>query len=302
MVLSQLLYILLIAFALLTICASCLKHAIILSSVFGLWASLTYLLYHAPDVSVSEAVVASTLGTILLVFTIRKYTDVNLPPFRTLLKARWGATFLLATICALLVFYTIQTPGLGHAPLQTAVMEAYFASRRIVSPVTSILLSYRVFDTVFEATLLLVAVLAVVHLTDTSNRQGAAQYIGVNDAHPTLRTAIRALVPLLCVVAAALIAGDPFTPGGGFQGGGVLAAVVVGRYLIRPYSGTRTDDMQRVEKLVFILFVITIIAYVILDARGSGNYPPFMIAMNALLGVKVFCGLSIMFLFFAAEE
>jgi len=302
MVLSQILYIMLIVFAVLTICASCLKHAIILSSVFGLWASLTYLVYHAPDVSVSEAVVASTLGTILLVLTIRKYTDVNLPPFRQLLKLRWGAAFLLLTICALLVFYTVQTPGLGVAPLQVAVLETYFASQRIVSPVTSILLSYRVFDTVFEATLLLVAVLAVVHLTDTSKQHGAARYAQVNAGHPTLRTAVRLLVPILCVVAAALIAGDPFTPGGGFQGGGVLAAVIVGRYLIRPSSGSHTDDMQKVEKLVFILFIITIIAYVLLDARGAGTYPPFMIAMNALLGIKVFCGLSIMFLFFAAEE
>lgn len=294
MILSQVLYVMLIVFALLTICASCLKHAIILSSVFGLWASLTYLLYHSPDVSVSEAVVSSTLGTILLVLTIRKYADDTLPPMRSLLKPRWGAVFLLTTICALLVFYTVQTAGLGIAPLQIAVLEDYFASARIVSPITSILLSYRVFDTVFEASMLLVAVLAVVHLTDTANRQGATRYLGVNEAHPTLRTAVR--------VGAALIIGDPFTPGGGFQGGGVLAAIVVGRYLVRPYSGKRTDDLQKMEKLVFILFVLTVIAYVLLDARGAGNYPAFMLAMNGLLGIKVFCGLSIMFLFFAAEE
>ncbi|WP_162616367.1 hypothetical protein [Xylanimonas allomyrinae] len=30
-------------------------------------------------------------------------------------------------------------------------------------------------------------------------------------------------------------------------------------------------------------------------------YAPFMIAMNGLLGLKVFCGLSIMFLYFAKE-
>jgi len=302
MILSQIIYIMLIVFAILTISASCLKHAIILSSVFGLWASLTYLLYHAPDVSVSEAVVSSTLGTILLVLTIRKYTDINLPPIRELIRARIAAVFLLTAVCALLIFFTVQTPSIGVAPLQAAVLTEYFASQRIISPVTSILLSYRVFDTVFEASMLLIAVLAVVHLTDTGHRGGATKYLSVNEAHPTLRTAVRVLVPMLFVVGAALIIGDPFTPGGGFQGGGVLAAIVVGRYLVRPYSGKRTDDMQKIEKLVFILFVLTVIAYVLLDARGAGSYPAFMLGMNALLGIKVFCGLSIMFLFFAAEE
>ncbi|MDR2703774.1 MAG: DUF4040 domain-containing protein [Cellulomonadaceae bacterium] len=302
MILSQVIYLMLIVFAILTIAASCLKHAIILSSVFGLWASLAYLLYHAPDVSVSEAVVSSTLGTILLVLTIRKYTDVSLPPFRQLLRIRLSALFLLTTVCGLLIYFTVSTPSLGIAPLQVEIMESYFASQRIVSPVTSILLSYRVFDTVFEASMLLVAVLAVVHLTDTGHRGGAAEYLAVNEMHPTLRTAVRVLVPILFVVGAAMIIGDPFTPGGGFQGGGILAAIVVGRYLVRPYSGKRTDDMQKIEKLVFVLFVLSIIAYVLLDARNAGIYPPFMLLMNALLGVKVFCGLSIMFLFFAAEE
>lgn len=302
MVLSQIFYVMLIAFAILTICASCLKHAIILDSVFGLWASVTYLLYHAPDVSISEAVVSSTLGTILFVLTIRRYSDIDLPPFRSLLRARWGATFLLVTICALLIFYTLQTPGLGIAPLQVAAMEAYIAGRRIVSPITSILLSWRGFDTLFEATLLLIAVLAVVHLTDTKHNQASSRYMAVNESHPTIRTSVRTLVPFFCVIAAALIAGDPFTPGGGFQGGGILAAIIVGRYLIRPYTGSRTEDMQKIEKFVFVLFILSLVAYVLLDVRNVGNYPGFMIFMNSLLGIKVFCGLSIIFLYFAAEE
>jgi multicomponent Na+:H+ antiporter subunit B len=302
MVLSQIVLVLILIFGFLTISASNLKHAIILSAIVGLWASFAYLLYHAPDVAVSEAVVASTLGTILLVMTIRKYSDITLPPFRSLLRVRWCAALVLVICCALLVGYTLASPGDEFGPLRVAVMENYLASPQIVSPVTSILLNYRVFDTVLEACMLLIAVLAVVHLTGTSGGHAATSYPDINVAHPTLRTAIRVLMPLFIVIGVALVAGDPFTPGGGFQGGGVLAAVVVGRYLIRPYGGGRTSAMENLEKLIFIIFVLSIIAYVVLDLRSDTTYAPFMIAMNSLLGIKVFCGLSIMFLFFAAEE
>jgi len=302
MVLSQVVFLLILVFAFLAIAASCLKHAIILSSVVGLWASFTYLLYHAPDVAVSEAVVASTLGTILLVLTIRKYTDITLPPLRELLRVRWWAALLVLGTAGLLLWFTAISPALEVAPLQQAVMETYIASPQIVSPVTSILLNYRVFDTVLEASMLLVAVLAVVHLTDTSGHHGATSYPATNLSHPTLRTGIRVLLPLFVVVGLALVAGDPFTPGGGFQGGGVLAAVVVGRYLIRIYSGSRTSAMENLEKLVFVLFVLSVIGYAALGLRNDWTYPIYMIAMNTLLGIKVFCGLSIMFLFFAAEE
>jgi len=302
MVLAQLVFILILAFAFLTIAASCLKHAIILSSVMGLWASLAYLLYHAPDVAISEAVVASTLGTIMLVLTIRKYSDITLPPLRELVRIRWWAAVMLALTCGLMIWYTVSNPGISQSPLHAAVMQAYLDSPRIVNPISSILLDFRVFDTVLEASMLLVAVLAVVHLTDTSGHHGATSYPATNLSHPTLRTGIRVILPLFVVIGLALVAGDPFTPGGGFQGGGVLAAVVVGRYLIRPYGGGRTKAMENIEKIVFVTFVLSVMGYYALSLRSDFTYPIFMIAMNTLLGIKVFCGLSIIFLFFAAEE
>ena len=302
MVIAQLVFILILVFAFLTIGANCLKHAIILSSVMGVWASFAYLLYHAPDVAISEAVVASTLGTIMLVLTIRKYSDITLPPLRKLLRVRWWAAAMLALTCWLMIWYTMRNPGLAQAPLHVGIMEYYLAGPRIVSPISSILLDFRVFDTVMEASMLLVAVLAVVHLTDTSGHHGATSYPATNLSHPTMRTGIRVILPLFVVIGLALVAGDPFTPGGGFQGGGVLAAVVVGRYLIRPYGGGRTMAMENIEKIVFVTFVLSVMGYYVLSLRSDFTYPIYMIAMNTLLGIKVFCGLSIIFLFFAAEE
>jgi len=49
--------------------------------------------------------------------------------------------------------------------------------------------------------------------------------------------------------------------------------------------------------------VLSVALYIFfgLQTQAPEAYTPFMLAMNGLLGLKVFCGLSIMFLYFARE-
>ncbi|QAY62629.1 DUF4040 domain-containing protein [Xylanimonas allomyrinae] len=218
--LDQIVFVFLIVFAVRAVFASCLKHAIITSGVFGLWASLAYLLYHAPDVAVSEAVVASSLGTVLLILTIRNYGDITVPGIPLMVWRRKGADLVMLGVCALVLYLTATAPPVEVGPLREAVMTAYLDSPRLVNPVTSILLHYRVFDTVLEALMLLVAVLGVMHLRDTGGGPSPAGYGSLGARHPTLVTALRILTPVLVVVGVALVVGDPHTPGGGFQGRG----------------------------------------------------------------------------------
>ncbi|MCL1872022.1 MAG: DUF4040 domain-containing protein [Promicromonosporaceae bacterium] len=301
--LDQIVFVFLIVFAVRAVFASCLRHAIITSGVFGLFASLAYLLYHAPDVAVSEAVVASSLGTVLLILTIRNYDDVSVPGIPRMIWHRKGADLLMLGGAALVLFLTSQTPQVPVAPLKDAVMGAYLSSGGAVNPVTTILLHYRVFDTVLEALMLLIAVLGVVHLSDGRGGKGG-DYGSVVRLHPTMVTSLRMLTPVLIIAGVALIVGDPHTPGGGFQGAGLLAAVIVSRYLVGRRGPASTSGLETLEKVIFVVFVLSVAAYVFAGftpLTGDAS-PVFMIAMNGLLGVKVFCGLSIMFLYFAQES
>lgn len=65
--------ILMIVFAVLAVRTRKLRRAVIHMGVFSLISSFAYLLYSAPDVAIAEAVIGSTLATILYLVALQKY-------------------------------------------------------------------------------------------------------------------------------------------------------------------------------------------------------------------------------------
>lgn len=161
---DQLIFILLIIFALFSVFATNLKHAIISSGVLGLWVSLVYVLYHAPDVAIAEAVIASSLGVTLYIITIKRYKDITVERKpRLFLKVKLSYLLLIGS-CGLVIYLSRTFPEFGIAPLATLVMESTFSRGGGLNPVGSIYLNYRVFDTIFEALMLLISGVGVIHL------------------------------------------------------------------------------------------------------------------------------------------
>jgi len=97
---------------------------------------------------------------------------------------------------------------------------------------------------------------------------------------------------------------DPIAPGGGFQGGALLAASFVSHYLIMPDHPVSMKFLNSLEKFLFLILVSVIAVYVLMGlvAIFPSLYVAYFILTDALLGIKVFCGLSIMFLSFAREH
>lgn len=94
------------------------------------------------------------------------------------------------------------------------------------------------------------------------------------------------------------------TPGGGFQGGAVLAAIFIIRYLINPVQDIKLEVIQLIEKILFLciaLFPILFIFYSnIPKTYGLNKF--YLIIMNSLIGIKVCCGLTIVFYRFVFYE
>lgn len=63
----------LIIFSLAAVQTRYLRHAVIYLGVFSLTISFVFLLYNAPDVAIAEAVVGSTIATILYLVALQKY-------------------------------------------------------------------------------------------------------------------------------------------------------------------------------------------------------------------------------------
>lgn len=122
--------------------------------------------------------------------------------------------------------------------------------------------------------------------------------------HPTAIKTIQLLIPILILLAGYLIINGPYSPGGGFQGGAALAVILISHYLIKPKEEVNPQTLENLEKLIFIVFVISVTLYIIMELNQMFPqfYVAYLIVMNILLGIKVFCGLSIMFLYFVLED
>ena len=334
-------YILLIIFAVYSVFAKNLKRAIASAGIFGLWVSIIYMFYHAPDVALAEAVISSALGTILYVITIKNYRDVGLR------NAKFGwrqfVTYLITfTSFAMVIYLTHFSTPFSESTIGLLVMESFSRHGRTVNPVTGVVLNYRVYDTIFEALLLLISGIGVVHLVNSAKAKekteiqandpwhelpdfGAAskfchitqKFIPVDEAdkaepsvtlrhkkHPSAVLTITFMMPILILTSIYLIISDPINPGGGFQGGALLAGAFVSHYLIMPDHPVSIKFLNSVEKLLFLALVSVIAVYILMGAVAlfPNVYVAYFILTDALLGIKVFCGLSIMFLSFAREH
>jgi len=338
----HLVYILLIFFALFSVFAKNLKRAIVGSSVFGLWVSIAYILYHAPDVAIAEAVISSSLATILYVVTIKNYNDIS----TKLPRPSWKqiVTYLITfTSFGLVIYLTHYSTPFSDSALGLLVMESFFEHGSQVNPVTGIVLNYRVFDTIFEALLLLISSVGVLHLVNSAKAKkkakiyeddpwhempdfGAAEkyftYVEKiekrkvpdkdgkksvtlrYEKHPSGVMTITFMLPILVLISIYLIISEPLAPGGGFQGGALLSATFVSHYLIMPDHPVSLKFLNGVEKLLFLALVAVILTYVLMGVMAifPELYVAYYILTDALLGVKVFCGLSIMFICFSREH
>jgi multicomponent Na+:H+ antiporter subunit B len=121
--------------------------------------------------------------------------------------------------------------------------------------------------------------------------------------HPSDLQTITLVIPGMMLIGIYLVMNGHISPGGGFQGGAVLAAVIVSHFLINPDKEIDTDKLKSFEKKIFIALALCGIIYIVTGLHWDfpDFYEFYIFFMNALLGIKVFCGLSIIFIEFAIE-
>ena len=131
--------------------------------------------------------------------------------------------------------------------------------------VTSVVVNYRGFDTLGEVTILFVAAIGLGAVLATGRKR---EKFVVEPASLVLSTGCRFLFPLILLFGAYIFIHGHLTPGGGFQGGAIVASAFVLVYLGcrgKRISETRSKTVESVGGLVFI--VIGLIGLAV-----SGNY------------------------------
>jgi multicomponent Na+:H+ antiporter subunit B len=150
-----------------------------------------------------------------------------------------------AGLLALVAWGLIGLPAFGHyrGPYGIVINHRAVPDRHATNAVSAVNFDYRGFDTVGEEFILFVAVMAVAMLLRTERRErrhepsGRAAERALPDTSDVVRLAGIALICPAIVVGLNLVTHGQSTPGGGFQGGLVLASApvllfLIGRYLV----------------------------------------------------------------------
>ena len=288
-------------------------RVIIYFGVYSLVAGAALLVLGAPDVAMAEIAI-SAFATIFLVVGTEKYykfahgMDIVQGDVRKKEKKETGrkiAFYGVPLVFTVVVFgLTLYfAPGSEHNTyLKEQFLTLFQTELGGYNAVTSILLGYRVYDTIFEALVLVVALVAVLHMSwfepqaikdgihSDINRSGMAIFV------------IKIVTPLILVLGIYLVANGFITPGGGFQGGTAIATFFICRYMIFNIFDLPIAKILRTEELVFVSIVLFAIVGIFL---GTTDHIPenlvvpfqhvYLIIMNALIGIKVACAFTLLF-------
>ena len=149
--------------------------------------------------------------------------------------------------------------------------------------VTSVVLTYRGFDTLGEVTVLFIAALGVgAVLAGTARAAGG----GATEASLIVRTGSRLLFPLIILLGAYIFLHGHLTPGGGFQGGAVIASGFLLLYLAGPGHRVARKTFSAAESLSGLAFLAVGLLGLVWGAGFLSNYLPLG-TRHALLSAGV---------------
>lgn len=222
--------------------------------------------------------------------------------------------FVIRIILALFGAYLLislfqQDAEVLSTPLMDFFTANFFAETGATNAVAGIYLNYRVFDTLFEALMLMVSVMEVINVSWANRHEDQYQFEPdemnrKNNSEIVIRM-VGIIYPFVVLIGLYVILNGHVSPGGGFQGGSILATALISRYLVYPNFDIDLDIIERLEKILFFFIILVPVVYVFMQVQPENiqlSNQVYMVVMNSLIGLKVFSGLSIIFYRFVFYE
>jgi multicomponent Na+:H+ antiporter subunit B len=230
------------------------------------------------------------------------------------------AVFLVAAagfaVCWVLALAGAPPVGGDAHPYRDTAAAVAFA-RATSNAVSVVNYDLRAMDTFGEETILLASVIATIALlrpTDDESERTPATEMRVL---PTIRLLGLLLLPVIVLVGLDVIAHGHLTPGGGFQGGAVLAGGVHLLYLAGSYAALQRLRPQawapRVEAAAGVALVVVGLVGLaagpgfLANVLRTGSLGAFassgtVLAVNVVIGVAVGAGLVVLLAQFLRQE
>jgi len=194
-------------------------------------------------------------------------------------------------------------------PLMDYITSNFLEDTGAPNAVAGIYLNYRVFDTLFEALMLMVSVMEVINVSWANRHAEQYQFERDemnrrNNSEIVIRM-VGIIYPFVVLIGLYIIINGHVSPGGGFQGGAILATALISRYLVYPNFDLNLEFIERLEKIIYFFIILIPVVYVFMQIQPVNTVisdQVYLVTMNVLIGLKVFSGLSIIFYRFVFYE
>ena len=242
-----------------------LLSVIMLTGIYGLLSASFFVALDAVDVAFTEASVGAGISTLLMLVVISNTGRQEHP-------TRHKPLLALITVLitgALLVYGTFDMPyfGFADAPAHQHVAPRYIEDSLqetgLINIVTSVLASYRAFDTFGEVVVIFTAGIAVLAMLSFSQPTASDSEIdainqSMHEQNLILRIVTKMLLPFIMLYALYVQFHGDFGPGGGFQAGVIFAAGII---LYSLLFGLRTTRKVISESFIRLLAAFGILLY-----------------------------------------
>jgi len=158
-----------------------LLSSVVAVGAVGLGLSMTFLILKAPDVAITQLVVELLALIILIRATIKR--DL---PFST--SGRWyvntfitGAFIFMFVLLGLICLKDLPPFGYPLMRVASTYLREGLAKTGATNLVASVILDYRAFDTLGEATILFTAVIGVLAVVRRQGRKGEDEIVDEDD-------------------------------------------------------------------------------------------------------------------------
>lgn len=202
---------------------------VMLFGIFSFLSALIFVSLDAVDVAFTEASVGAGISTVLMLGTLALTG-------RTEKENQHSSVLPLLVVCitgAVLIYGTVDMPPFGSPdnPIHQHVAPRYIeeSPKEIGLPnmVTSVLASYRGFDTLGETVVVFAAAIGVFALLGVRRRkEGEGPESGLME-HKVLHVVAKLIIPMIILFALYVQFHGDFGPGGGFQAGVIAAAAFI---------------------------------------------------------------------------
>ncbi len=263
-----------------------------LAGIYGLLSASFFVAMDAVDVAFTEAAVGAGISTLLMLVVITMTgRDEKATRHKPL-----SALLIVTVTGGLLIYGTLDMPyfGSADAPIHNHISPRYIndSMQEIGVPniVTSVLASYRAFDTFGEVVVIFTAGIGVLAMLSVGRRKEDDEEIAsINDSmheqHLVIRIVAKMLIPFIFLFALYVQFHGDFGPGGGFQAGVIFAAAIILYTMLFGLSTARKVINQTFIRLIAAIGVLLYGCVGIVSLANGGNFFDYnVLASDAIAG------------------